>query len=234
MTALLNLLPVLLAIVCYILSGVFKADPSTHDGLNVLAGVLAGMAIPRLGDMFRRSQAEQPTAKEATVTSIRPKDGQTGRVSLGLLRDALILAALVGLLSVVFLYALTAKADTGPQLGVRSGIWSVQPSAAVGWVANLKTGEVVSAATLLGVSGCRNGPIALCAGLYGGSVLSPSGARPTLAVLFSVANFGAIGPGVVMFRDGGTVIYQATLNLSLNLNFGGSPAYVQGVAARTP
>jgi hypothetical protein len=226
MTALLNLAPILLAILCYILSGVFKTDQSTHDGLTALAGLLAGMAIPRLGDMFRRSQVEEPTAKEAEVVPIRKPD--RGSVSLGVL-----VALLVFLFATIGIVYASHAADPMPcpQLSVCSGPWAAQPAAAVGWVANLKTGEVASATALLGVSIVHRGGIALGGGLYGGSVLSPSGARPTLAALFSVANFGAIGPGVVMFKDGERVVYQMTLDVSLNLNFGGSPSYVQAAKA---
>jgi hypothetical protein len=60
MSILLNFLPLLLAIVCYVLAGVFKADPNVHEGLTLLAGALVGWAIPRLGDMFK-------PAKVATV-----------------------------------------------------------------------------------------------------------------------------------------------------------------------
>lgn len=55
MTTLLNYLPVALAIGCYVLAGVFKADTSTHEGLTVLAGLLAGTAIPRLGDALKKA-----------------------------------------------------------------------------------------------------------------------------------------------------------------------------------
>lgn len=54
MTSLLNFGPIALAIFCYVLAGVFKTDPGTHDGLLVLAGSLVGWAIPRLGNIFRR------------------------------------------------------------------------------------------------------------------------------------------------------------------------------------
>jgi hypothetical protein len=164
------------------------------------------------------SQAEK---QQATVTEIRPKDG--GRVSLMML-------VMIAALAAVITYAATAKADTCPQTSVCSGKWSAQPAAAAGWVVNLKTGEPVSAVSLLGVSLVRNGGIPLGVGIYGGSLFTTSAARPTLAVLFSVANFGAIGPGVVMSKDGDRAVYQMTLNLALNLNFGGSPAYVQAVA----
>jgi hypothetical protein len=65
MTTLLNLSPVLLAIACYVLAGIFKSDSGTHEGLTALAGLLVGLAIPRLGDLLRRPQVAEPPARDA-------------------------------------------------------------------------------------------------------------------------------------------------------------------------
>lgn len=67
MTALLNLGPVALAILCYVLAGVFKADPGVHDGLLVFAGSLAGWAIPRLGDLVRKPEKLGPPSPNTPV-----------------------------------------------------------------------------------------------------------------------------------------------------------------------
>lgn len=117
------------------------------------------------------------------------------------------------------LSALPARADSVVRWC--EGRYCVQPATSVGWAVNLKTGAVDQASTMVGVSIVRDGGIPFGAGVYGGAIYSPEGASPALSALFSVANFAAIGPGVVMFRDDGRAICQATLNLSLNLNHGG-------------
>lgn len=66
MTALLNYVPILFAILCYFLAGKFPADAGVHAGLLVLAGALAGAAIPRLGD---------------ALASSKPRDRQAGHGS---------------------------------------------------------------------------------------------------------------------------------------------------------
>lgn len=101
------------------------------------------------------------------------------------------------------------------------GAYCVRPATAVGWVVNLQSGDVAQGSVLAGVSLVRGGGIPYGAGVYGGSLFSSQGARPMLCVLFSVANYAALGPGVVMFKSDGEVIYQATLNISLNLTHGG-------------
>lgn len=77
MITLLNYLPILLAIGCYALAAAFKADPSTHEGLTLLAGALVGMAVPRLGDAIRKAP---PTALFLLALLVFPKaataDGQ--------------------------------------------------------------------------------------------------------------------------------------------------------------
>lgn len=57
MTTLLNFIPILLAIGCYALAGAFGQQPDVHNGLLMLAGALAGWAIPRLGDVFKKAGA---------------------------------------------------------------------------------------------------------------------------------------------------------------------------------
>lgn len=70
MTTLMNYGPIGLAIICYVLAGLFKADPGTHDGLLVLAGSLVGWAIPRLGDMFRRPDKLGSPSPKTTVVCL--------------------------------------------------------------------------------------------------------------------------------------------------------------------
>jgi len=119
----------------------------------------------------------------------------------------------------LLLAASVAHADSA--IRYCSGRWCVQPAASVGWVANLSTGELTAANVLVGGSVVREGGIPLGFGLYGGSVLSPGGAHPALASLFSVANLAAVGPGVAMLKSDGAVEYQFLAMLSLNLNHGG-------------
>jgi hypothetical protein len=152
----------------------------------------------------------------------------SGAVSLGVL-----VALTVFLFATLGIVYASHAADPMPcpQLSVCSGAWAAQPAAAVGWVANLKSGDVEKATSLIGVSVVRRSGITLGVSLLGGSVFSTSEAHPMLAALFSIANFGAIGPGVVMLKNSdGKAIYQTTLTVALNFNFGGSPSYVQAVA----
>ena len=122
------------------------------------------------------------------------------------------------------LVASTARAEEGT-LQKCSGIWCVQPAGALAWVVNCKTGDVDNAAVLLGVSLTRNGGIPLGAGIYGGSVVGPSGAHPQLAALFSIWHLGALGPGILMQKDptSGNAYFQFLVDVSLNLDTGGTP-----------
>ncbi len=65
MTRLLNLSPVVLAIVCYLLAGVFKADPGVHDNLLVLAGLLVGWVFQRPAEVFGLGKEKSPGEPKA-------------------------------------------------------------------------------------------------------------------------------------------------------------------------
>lgn len=68
MRIVLNFIPIVLAIVTYVLAGLFKSDESAHSGLLVLAGALAGWAIPRLGEIFKA--APETAAKVVGVALV--------------------------------------------------------------------------------------------------------------------------------------------------------------------
>ncbi len=69
MTALLNYIPILFAIVCYFLAGKFPSDAGVHSGLLVLAGALVGSAIPRLGDALSGGKSRNAQAGHSTPTT---------------------------------------------------------------------------------------------------------------------------------------------------------------------
>ena len=142
--------------------------------------------------------------------------------------------ALLVLALVAALHSL-AHADGTPQLGTcldAANRWCVQPATAVGWQANLATGDLRNGAVLIGYSIVHQAGFAVGAGIYGGVGLSADGPNsPQGHLLISLTNFGAIGVGVQRVRYGsGETAWQWLAGLHGSLQFGGTPSY--GRAAR--
>jgi hypothetical protein len=143
------------------------------------------------------------------------------------------LAAL--LFSATLLASQAAFAQTPPELGTcfdAANRWCVQPAAALGWQVNLKTVTLKNAVALVGYTLVYQSRIPLGVGLYGGVGVADSGPNaPQLDLLVNVANFGAAGFGVQIFRgQGGNAIYQALFTLALNLNSGGTTTYLRSAS----
>jgi hypothetical protein len=158
------------------------------------------------------------------------------RWSLGLLRDALILMSLVALLSVVFLYACTAKADTGPQFGgcIRAGAVCFGPAAVI--TVGKYQGGKFSAGVMPGA--CYEATawpdkwhsvgLSVCGQLTVGGNEANQG---TASGLISFANWFRFGAGAIWTEQPSGPAQRGTAILfGLGTMFGGSPAYVQAVA----
>ena len=135
---------------------------------------------------------------------------------------------LVFLLLLVFARFAQA-ANPVPQLGtcLKKNTWCVQPATAAGWQLNLADWDAKNAVILLGGSLVHTKGFAIGFGVYGGVGLASPHA-PQLDLLISLANFGAVGGGLQRqkFPDG-VVAWQGLFGLYGNLNFGGTPKYVQ-------
>jgi hypothetical protein len=140
-----------------------------------------------------------------------------------------IYAALI-LLSMLLLLRSAYADNTTPQLGTcldKGNTWCVQPATAAGWQLNLADWDAKNAVILLGGSLVHTKGFAIGFGIYGGAGLTAPHA-PQLDFLVSLASFGAVGVGLqrVKFPDG-VVAYQTLFGLYGNLNFGGTPKYIQ-------
>ena len=214
MKALLNFAPIGLAILCYVLAGLFKADPGTHDGLLVLAGSLAGWSVPRLGDLFRRTEKlDQPSPGTPVVCAL-----------------------LVG--AAALLLAGAARAQS-PQFGgcIREGSVCFGPSATVtvgqfNFSTSKFSGGIVPGigygATYAPTQWYATGLAAYLAFTVGQG--TPNEAIPSL--MLSFANYVRLGAGVSITETAGPVDTQWRLLFGLGSDFGGSPRYVAGQGAR--
>jgi hypothetical protein len=163
------------------------------------------------------------------------------RWSMGLLRDALILMSLVALLSVAFLYACTAKADTGPQFG-----GCPTPTLCLGPSATVTVGQFdfatskFSGGLMPGIGyGATYAPgswYATGLDLYLSFQVGqgqPNQATPSL--MLSFANYLRTGVGVaIVEQETGPVKTAWRLLFGLGSDFGGSPAYVQAAVKAAP
>jgi hypothetical protein len=228
MTQILNYVPVLFAILCYALAGTFRADVGVHDGLLMLAGVLAGAAIPRLGDSLSTRKSEDKQAGHATPSIL----------------FTLLFAALATLVAASF-FPRRANADsndpatggciaynndavlTGPTARPQTCKVSYQMSMLAAFTAvNFKTGDLVFGANAVALGPCYG--ITYQPGQWYGSgadvcfTIREATGQPnqyTGALMLHTVRFGAIGVGAQGTQNSGApgVYWQALGFMALKL-----------------
>lgn len=209
LSALLNYFPVMLAGLLYYLASRCAADSGAHDGLLVLAGGMAASVLPalRLGS---RVIGQKPGDQDAG----KPRDPQAGHATPVV--AFLFLFAGLALLMGILLVSRPARAQEPPavrrcpQLAVcfPSHNLRVQPGVLGGWQLNLKTGDAAQGVVLTGGSVTwDNGTFpSLGVGLYGGTSISPDGARYQGSLVVDVLDWVGIGIGLQGFQDRRQVI----------------------------
>ena len=203
--------------------------------LATAPGVAAPMpAAPTQPASEATTTPSTPAAIAQAITEAAKRDPSKG-ISDTRLMFAIGIAA--GLLCLGLAMRQACAEPATSQLGTcldAANQWCVQPATAVGWQLNLRTGDLRNAAVLVGYSVVHHAGFAVGAGLYGGMGVSSDGPNaPQADLIVSLANFGGVGIGAqrAKFADG-VVAYQAVLGVYGNLNFGGTPRYVQAAAQK--
>lgn len=105
-----DFIPIALAILCYVLAGVFKASPTVMVGLIGLGGTLTGIALPQLSAALDAVKAARANASGVVKLSGGREAGCTTAPA-----PLFFLAILFTLCACVFFFfARCAKADTVP------------------------------------------------------------------------------------------------------------------------
>jgi len=180
---LIDFVPIVLAIVCYALAGLFSASPSVSTALIGLAGVMAGLALPQLSVLLGR-----PTPATTPPAADRPPRGP-GLPGLIVVLSALSSAGV----------APPARAD---DVVAETVTWRHGPSVAVAVVTiNVKTGAVVGGPAALPLGACYGltyAPAAVGLDLCANVQLSTQGPnRYFPSLVLHARDYVTVGAGVL-------------------------------------